>query len=807
MGEISYSAWIERGAYALGIQINYYVPGYNDPETGEYFGETEWNLVITELGGGTGGMSGYGWESDSPYIDFGLPGDQLLHTFTLDFTARNRFSADEVSQRMMVYSAAYATVAQVITADHNPSIIIGGEADDVLTGGDGNDVIDGGRGNNTLSGGAGADQLTAIGGVNTLIGGEGDDVYTIIAGRNTIVEQGDDGYDSVFSYVSLRLGDNVERLALVGGGELDGWGNAVGNRIDGNFYANRLWGLAGDDAIYAGAGDDILYGGDGNDILYGEAGADRMVGGAGDDEYGVDSVDDVIVERAGEGVDTVTVFALPTYTLAANIENMKIFAFYDGDFHGIGNGSANRIAGSNGDDLLEGLGGDDELSGGAGDDLLVGGRGADVLIGGAGSNTASYAGSAGAVRINLALNLVRGGDAAGDVLTDIQNLIGTDGDDRLTGDSGANVLAGGAGLDLLIGGGGDDTLIGGAGADVLAGGAGRNTLSYAGSAEAVIVDLGAGTASGGDATGDVFTDMQSAAGGFAADTLTGDARANRLFGDAGDDLLDGGAGDDVIEGGAGADTLFGGLGTDALSYAGSTVAVTVDLAAGTASGGDAEGDAYTGFEDVIGSALADRLIGDAGRNTIDGGDGHDFIRGGGGNDVIRGGAGGDFLDGGSGRDTLSYEGSLSWVYASLQDGSVMGGDAWGDVMIGFENLTGSEVGDALYGNADANVIRGGGGNDTIGGYGGDDVLFGGEGADVFVVLPDPGHVTIMDFDPSGGGESMEIVLGAAFDTYLEVMGVAETMGDDVLFRFSEDVTVLVKGVTVESFAVDAFVFG
>ena len=164
------------------------------------------------------------------------------------------------------------------------------------------------------------------------------------------------------------------------------------------------------------------------------------------------------------------------------------------------------------------------------------------------------------------------------------------------------------------------------------------------------------------------------------------------------------------------------------------------------------------------------------------------------------------MDGGAGRDTLSYAGSATWIYASLLDNNVFGDEAYGDTITGFENLEGSDVGDALYGDRDANVIRGGGGNDTIGGYGGDDVLFGGEGKDVFVVLPDEGHMTIMDFDPSGGGEYLEIVLGAAFDTYTEVMAAAETVGDDVLFTFGADLTVLVKGAAGETFAVDAFVF-
>ncbi|MCB0257433.1 MAG: hypothetical protein KDI55_27230, partial [Anaerolineae bacterium] len=76
-----------------------------------------------------------------------------------------------------------------------------------------------------------------------------------------------------------------------------------------------------------------------------------------------------------------------------------------------------------------------------------------------------------------------GGDAEGDTLTNIENLIGSDHADTLTGNDVANVITGGAGDDIISGGDGDDTLIGGEGADQLDGGSGSDTVSYADSSD------------------------------------------------------------------------------------------------------------------------------------------------------------------------------------------------------------------------------------------------------------------------------------------------------------------------------------
>ena len=96
--------------------------------------------------------------------------------------------------------------------------------------------------------------------------------------------------------------------------------------------------------------------------------------------------------------------------------------------------------------------------------------------------------------------------------------------------------------------------------------------------------------------------------------------------------------------------LTGGGGTDTASYSESSAGVTVDLAAGTGTGGDAQGDALTTIENVIGSDHDDTLTGDANDNRLDGGAGDDTIHGGDGNDifVFGGGDGADTFHGGAG---------------------------------------------------------------------------------------------------------------------------------------------------------------
>ena len=214
--------------------------------------------------------------------------------------------------------------------------------------------------------------------------------------------------------------DDLVITGTAGCDQLKSNANVAGN--------DQLSGLAGNDKLSSFDGNDTLDGGAGNDILDGGAGADSMIGGAGNDSYTVDNVGDVVVETSTGGTDTVS-SSLPSYTLAANVENGRIVST-----------------------------GASDLTGNALNNLLTAGNGNNVIDGGAGIDTVSYANATKAVTVNLTTSAAQNtGGSGSDRLTAIENLTGSNNADTLSGNSGANVLAGGGGNDKLTGGAGMDT--------------------------------------------------------------------------------------------------------------------------------------------------------------------------------------------------------------------------------------------------------------------------------------------------------------------------------------------------------------
>ena len=301
-----------------------------------------------------------------------------------------------------------------------------------------------------------------------------------------------------------------------------------------------------------------------------------------------------------------------------------------------------------------------------------------------------------------------GGDAAGDTLNGIEDIVGSAHNDSLKAGAGANSLSGGDGNDWLTGGAGPDDLDGGDGID---------WVSYSGSGAGVTVNLATGTGQGGDAEGDTLTNIENIWGSSHDDTLTGDDGDNWFYGGAGmmpstaapalptrsatrtpspalrsiwgrasvraatpratptpasnmsgratDDhligndagnWLFGAEGDDLLEGGAGGDSLDGGEGIDAVTYSMSDAWVGVDLANGTGWNGHARYDTYTDVENAFGSDHNDDLRGNDGDNFLAGKYGNDWFQG-------RGGA--DGLHGGGGSDWASYEDSAAGVTVNL----------------------------------------------------------------------------------------------------------------------------------------------
>ena len=233
--------------------------------------------------------------------------------------------------------------------------------------------------------------------------------------------------------------------------------------------------------LTTGAGSQTLIGAKGNDVLTGGAGADvfsYFTGGS------ADTIKDFKISESDK-IDLSGVSGITSFTSlmqhATDTANGLKFDFGSGDSLTLSNvlkanvGADNfSFSGSTGggttptptptptptNQTLTGTAGNDTLTGGAGNDTITGGAGADKIDGGGGIDTASYATSKAGVTVDLRLATAqKGGDAQGDVLSNIENVTGSNFVDTLIGDSGNNVITGGLGTDRLTGGGGADQFV------------------------------------------------------------------------------------------------------------------------------------------------------------------------------------------------------------------------------------------------------------------------------------------------------------------------------------------------------------
>ncbi|MFN8188202.1 MAG: calcium-binding protein [Gaiellales bacterium] len=453
-----------------------------------------------------------------------------------------------------------------------------------------------------------------------------------------------------------------------------------------------------------------------------------------------------------------------------------------GPAHGVGD-----PFGSNGL-ILSGGAGNDHLQGGENDDWLIGGAGDDVIDGNGSDespfdgaecsvqidistgnlewleepwvtgDTVDYTGSTGPVTVDLdpgevqGLGSGSGPDVGTDVLQNIENVLGSPGNDSISGDNANNLLAGGAGDDTIAGDAGDDCEWGNDGndtfnenegtsqaqggtgtnngSDLMVGGAGLDdTITYSERSTRVVVyleplpneaDGGEGgcwddqnqnnyglVRDGADLNGDgdswdapdegdcVFLDTENAVTGSGNDVLfaayTNNRADNEFTGGAGNDVEIAGAGNDVFHEGAaanGADDMDGGTGSDTCDYAARSNSVSVSLDGVDNDGEAGEGDNCGGVDPAWVPYENFRSSG-----WLGGDEGNPLS----GQDV-------ENVNGGSGNDQL------------------VGSDA-GNV------LNGNAGNDALTGGGSTDTLNGGDGDDWISGGGGNDAINGGNGTD------------------------------------------------------------------------------
>jgi Ca2+-binding RTX toxin-like protein len=203
------------------------------------------------------------------------------------------------------------------------------------------------------------------------------------------------------------------------------------------------------------------------------------------------------------------------------------------------------------------------LNGSDGNDVLASQQNYGTAFnGGAGVDTVTYAGRAAGVTVTMDGKTADDGEKAANggptaatldnVAVDIENLIGSDLADKITGNASNNWFKPGAGSDVVVGGDGDDLMLSGKadgsdaadGDDIFQGGVGNDTIDYSNriAAPGVTVNLdcaftaatvagtkSAGTASGAGGESDyIGVDVENVVGTVGDDTLNGSSVPNSI---------------------------------------------------------------------------------------------------------------------------------------------------------------------------------------------------------------------------------------------------------------------------------------
>ena len=357
-------------------------------------------------------------------------------------------------------------------------------------------------------------------------------------------------------------------------------GNRLIYRLTNDFYLDTSFGTSGK-AVIGYDGTAMTMQGDGKYLIDGmtqfqEFASKRLTGDSAPATLASDGTlnlpgtfrNDRISASAASGVVSVSNNATGRFLFTASTVKKIIANAGDGN-------DLVTLSGALPNAILNGGNGNDSLTGADGSDTLDGGLGNDILKGGNNRDTVTYAGRGSALLLSIDNSANDGQTGEFDnISTDIETVIGGNGNDRITGSDATNALYGGPGNDVLIGkagndllGGqdGNDTMDGGAGSDGFFGNNGIDTADYSNRWDALIITQDEVSNDGKAGEYDnVHNDVEVIKGGNLGDKITGGSMNNTIFGNGGNDTLVGGGGNDALFGGGGNDVLTGSAGADSL---------------------------------------------------------------------------------------------------------------------------------------------------------------------------------------------------------------------------------------------------
>lgn len=294
--------------------------------------------------------------------------------------------------------------------------------------------------------------------------------------------------------------------------------------------------------------------------IYGSAGADTFLAGSdititGDHYHG------------GSEIDTIS-YAARTSSVTVVADGVTNSG--DASEQDLVDSDIENIVGGAGDDTLTAAldsTAKHTLTGGLGNDTLISlPGGGTTFAGGGGIDTVDYSARAHGVTVTIGDGRANDGETGDldNVGLDVENVVGTDHDDVITGSGIANTITPGAGNDTVNAGDGNDVIIASAsldGSDTISGGKGTDTVDYSARSTGVCVVLD-GISHSGSCTFNmgspamnvssndsdlIATDVENVVGTTDADHLIGNSAVNALFGLGGLDWLEGKSGDDQLD--------------------------------------------------------------------------------------------------------------------------------------------------------------------------------------------------------------------------------------------------------------------